>query len=30
VFASASADSLFYADDAVGGSGRVRWMTIDW
>lgn len=30
VFAGAAADSLFFADDAVGGSGRVRWMTIAW
>jgi hypothetical protein len=30
VFAGASAEALFFADDAVGGSGRVRWMTIAW
>jgi hypothetical protein len=30
VFASPSAASLFFADDAVGGSGRVRWMQITW
>ncbi len=29
-FSGAGADSLFFADDAVGGSGRVRWMKIDW
>ena len=30
VFSSASAGSLFFADDAVGGSGRVRWMQLGW
>jgi hypothetical protein len=30
VFANGSAASLFFADDAVGGSGRVRWMQIAW
>src|SRR5262249_28108485 len=30
VFANGSATSLFFADDAVGGSGRVRWMQIAW
>jgi hypothetical protein len=30
VFAGASATSLFFADDAVGGTGRVRWMKIAW
>ncbi|WP_437779735.1 hypothetical protein [Sorangium sp. So ce1097] len=29
-FAGRSGASLFFADDAVGGSGRVRWMTIAW
>jgi hypothetical protein len=29
-FANASAEQLFFADDAVGGSGRLRWMTIAW
>lgn len=29
-FSGASATSLFFADDAVGGTGRVRWMTIGW
>ena len=28
--AGPSAGSLFFADDAIGGSGRVRWMTIAW
>jgi hypothetical protein len=30
VFSSSSATSLFFADDAVGGTGRVRWMQIAW
>lgn len=30
VFPSGTATSLFFADDAVGGSGRVRWMQIAW
>ncbi|WP_437577023.1 hypothetical protein [Sorangium sp. So ce887] len=30
VFAGRSGGSLFFADDAVSGSGRVRWMTIAW
>jgi hypothetical protein len=30
VFSSPGAASLFFADDAVGGSGRVRWMQIGW
>lgn len=30
VFAGPSASSLFFADDAVGGTGRVRWMQIAW
>ncbi len=30
VFSSGGAGSLFFADDAVGGSGRVRWMQIGW
>lgn len=29
-FSGPSATSLFFADDAVGGSGRVRWMQILW
>ncbi|WP_437762831.1 hypothetical protein WMF27_44200 [Sorangium sp. So ce281] len=29
-FAGRSGTSLFFADDAVSGSGRVRWMTIAW
>ena len=29
-FSSGAATSLFFADDAVGGSGRVRWMKIAW
>ncbi|WP_438017113.1 hypothetical protein WMF18_41065 [Sorangium sp. So ce315] len=29
-FAGRSGASLFFADDAVGGAGRVRWMTIAW
>lgn len=29
-FSSATATSLFFADDAVGGTGRVRWMQIAW
>lgn len=29
-FAGPSATSLFFADDAVAGSGRVRWMQIAW
>lgn len=29
-FAGANAASLFFADDAVGGTGRVRWMQIAW
>ena len=30
VFSSPAASSLFFADDAVGGTGRVRWMQIAW
>jgi hypothetical protein len=30
VFTNGSATSLFFADDSVGGSGRVRWMKIAW
>ena len=30
VFSSGAAGSLFFADDAVGGSGRVRWMQLAW
>ncbi|XXX76647.1 hypothetical protein WMF30_54265 [Sorangium sp. So ce134] len=30
VLAGRSGASLFFADDAVSGSGRVRWMTIAW
>jgi hypothetical protein len=30
IFAGQSASSLFFADNAVGGSGRVRWMQIGW
>jgi hypothetical protein len=30
VFASPSAEWLFFADDAVGGSGRLRWMSVAW
>ncbi|MGK4008863.1 hypothetical protein WMF31_40030 [Sorangium sp. So ce1036] len=30
VFAGRSGGSLFFADDAASGSGRVRWMTIAW
>ncbi|APR84689.1 Hypothetical protein A7982_10038 [Minicystis rosea] len=30
VFAGPSATSLFFADDAVSGTGRVRWMQIAW
>ena len=30
VFSGPSATSLFFADDAVGGTGRVRWMAIAW
>jgi hypothetical protein len=29
-FAGPSAGSLFFADDAVSGAGRVRWMTVAW
>ncbi|XXT19355.1 hypothetical protein WME94_54940 [Sorangium sp. So ce429] len=29
-FAGRSGASLFFADDSVSGSGRVRWMTIAW
>jgi hypothetical protein len=29
-FAGSSATALFFGDDAVGGSGRVRFMTIAW
>jgi hypothetical protein len=29
-FAGSSATSLFFADDAVSGAGRVRWMKIAW
>jgi hypothetical protein len=30
VFSGPAATSLFFADDAVSGSGRVRWMKIAW
>ncbi|MEP7119335.1 MAG: hypothetical protein ABJE95_00265 [Byssovorax sp.] len=30
MFSGAAATSLFFADDAVGGSGRVRWMQLGW
>jgi hypothetical protein len=30
VFSNQSATSLFFADDAVGGAGRVRWMQLTW
>ncbi len=30
VFSNVNAGSLFFADDAVGGSGRVRWMQLGW
>ncbi len=30
VFSGPGATSLFFADDAVGGTGRVRWMQIAW
>jgi hypothetical protein len=30
VFGGPAATSLFFADDAVGGTGRVRWMQIAW
>ncbi len=30
VFAGLKGTSLFFADDAVGGTGRVRWMQIAW
>jgi hypothetical protein len=30
VFASPSAEWLFFADDAVGGAGRLRWMSVAW
>ncbi len=30
VFSGPRATSLFFADDAVGGTGRVRWMAIAW
>ena len=30
VFSGVGASSLFFADDAVGGSGRVRWMQLGW
>jgi hypothetical protein len=30
VFSGPSATSLFFADDAVTGTGRVRWMQIAW
>jgi hypothetical protein len=30
VFSGKAASSLFFADDAVGGTGRVRWMQIAW
>ena len=30
MFAGPSARSLFFADDAVGGTGRVRWMQLAW
>lgn len=29
-FGTPSATSLFFADNAVGGTGRVRWMSIAW
>jgi hypothetical protein len=29
-FSGPGATSLFFADDAVGGTGRVRWMAIAW
>jgi hypothetical protein len=29
-FSSAQGTSLFFADNAVDGTGRVRWMTIAW
>lgn len=29
-FPTGSAESLFFADDAVAGTGRLRWMTIAW
>ena len=29
-FAGPNASSLFFADNAVGGSGRLRWMQIAW
>lgn len=29
-FAGPDAKNLFFADDAVGGAGRVRWMTLSW
>jgi hypothetical protein len=30
VFSGPGAGSLFFADDAVSGTGRVRWMQIAW
>lgn len=30
VFAGSRGNSLFFADDAVGGAGRARWMQIAW
>jgi hypothetical protein len=30
IFAGPHAKSLFFADDAVGGTGRVRWMQLVW
>jgi hypothetical protein len=30
VFSGPGGTSLFFADDAVGGTGRVRWMQIAW
>lgn len=29
-FAGASGSPLFFADNAIGGTGRVRMMMIDW
>jgi hypothetical protein len=30
VFSGSAATSLFFADDAVNGNGRVRWMAVTW
>jgi hypothetical protein len=30
IFATPAAEWLFFADDAVGGTGRLRWMTVAW